>query len=73
MPCASFTNHHRRARHHNAGSLARLRVGMADRLEDLLRASTVRCWAARQRGGVFVAPGRVLTCVHVTGDGGWVR
>ncbi len=26
MPCASFTNHHRRARHHNAGSLARLRA-----------------------------------------------
>ena len=42
---------------------------MAERLEDLLRASTVRVLGGPMPGtGFFVAPGRVLTCVHVIGD-----
>jgi tetratricopeptide (TPR) repeat protein len=42
---------------------------MADRLEDLLRACTVRVLGGPMPGaGFFVAPGRVLTCVHVVGD-----
>jgi tetratricopeptide (TPR) repeat protein len=43
---------------------------MADRLEDLLRACTVRVTGGPMPGaGFFVAPGMVLTCVHVIGDG----
>ena len=43
---------------------------MADRLEDLLRACTVRVTGGPAPGaGFFIAPGRVLTCVHVIGDG----
>ena len=42
---------------------------MADRLEDLLRACTVRVTGGPMPGaGFFVAPGKVLTCVHVIGD-----
>jgi hypothetical protein len=42
---------------------------MAERLEDLLRASTVRVLGGPMPGtGFFVTPGRVLTCVHVIGD-----
>jgi hypothetical protein len=42
---------------------------MADRLEDLLRASTVRVLGGPMPGaGFFVAPGQVLTCSHVIGD-----
>jgi tetratricopeptide (TPR) repeat protein len=42
---------------------------MADRLEDLLRACTVRVLGGPMPGaGFFVAPGRVVTCVHVVGD-----
>ncbi len=42
---------------------------MADRLEDLLRACTVRVTGGPMPGaGFFVAPGTVLTCVHVIGD-----
>jgi tetratricopeptide (TPR) repeat protein len=42
---------------------------MADRLEDLLRGCTVRVIGGPMPGaGFFVAPGRVLTCVHVIGD-----
>jgi tetratricopeptide (TPR) repeat protein len=42
---------------------------MADRLEDLLRASTVRVTGGPMPGaGFFVAPGKVLTCLHVVGD-----
>jgi tetratricopeptide (TPR) repeat protein len=42
---------------------------MADRHEDLLRACTVRITGGPMTGaGFFVAPGKVLTCVHVIGD-----
>ena len=42
---------------------------MADRLEDLLRGCTVRVTGGPMPGaGFFVAPGKVLTCVHVIGD-----
>ena len=42
---------------------------MADRLEDLLRGCTVRVTGGPMPGaGFFVAPGMVLTCVHVIGD-----
>lgn len=42
---------------------------MASRLEDLLRACTVRVLGGPMPGaGFFVAPGRVVTCVHVVGD-----
>ncbi len=42
---------------------------MADRLEDLLRACTVRVTGGLVSGaGFFVAPGKVLTCAHVVGD-----
>ena len=42
---------------------------MADRLEDLLRACTVRVLGGPMPGaGFFIAPGRVVTCVHVVGD-----
>lgn len=44
---------------------------MADALEDLLRACTVRVTGGPLPGaGFFVAPGRVLTCAHVIGDSG---
>jgi hypothetical protein len=39
---------------------------MAERLEDLLRACTVRVIGGPKPGaGFFVAPGKVVTCVHV--------
>ena len=42
---------------------------MADPLEDLLRDCTVRVTGGPMPGaGFFVAPGKVLTCVHVIGD-----
>lgn len=42
---------------------------MADRFEDLLRACTVRVLGGPMPGaGFFIAPGKVLTCVHVIGD-----
>lgn len=42
---------------------------MADRLEDLLRACTVRVLGGPMPGaGFFLAPGRVVTCAHVIGD-----
>jgi hypothetical protein len=42
---------------------------VADPLEDLLRACTVRVTGGPAPGaGFFVAPGKVLTCVHVIGD-----
>jgi hypothetical protein len=42
---------------------------MAEPLEDLLRSCTVRVTGGPMRGaGFFVAPGKVLTCVHVIGD-----
>jgi hypothetical protein len=42
---------------------------MAEPLEDLLRACTVRVTGGPMPGaGFFVAPGKVLTCVHVIGD-----
>jgi hypothetical protein len=42
---------------------------MAERLEDLLRACTVRVLGGPMPGaGFFVAPGKVLTCLHVIGD-----
>ena len=42
---------------------------MADRLEDLLRGCTVRVSDGPISGaGFFVAPGKVLTCVHVIED-----
>ena len=42
---------------------------MADRLEDLLRGCTVRVTGGPMPGaGFLVAPGKVLTCVHVIGD-----
>jgi len=42
---------------------------MADRLEDLLRGCTVRVLGGPMPGaGFFVAPRRVLTCMHVIGD-----
>jgi Trypsin-like peptidase domain len=42
---------------------------MADRLEDLLRGCTVRVTSGPRSGaGFFVAPGKVLTCVHVIRD-----
>jgi Trypsin-like peptidase domain/AAA domain len=41
---------------------------MADRLEDLLRSSTVRVRGGSMAGaGFFVAPGRVMTCAHLIG------
>src|SRR5258708_21954646 len=44
-------------------------MGMAERLEDLLRASTVRVRGGPMPGaGFFVAPGKVVTCFHVVGD-----
>ena len=44
----------------------RPREPMADRLEDLLRACTVRVVGGPEPGaGFFIAPGKVLTCVHV--------
>src|SRR6266566_5679746 len=44
-------------------------AGMADWLEDLLRGCTVRVTGGPMpAAGFFVAPGRVLTCVHVIGD-----
>ena len=43
---------------------------MAERLEDLLRSCTVRVLGGPMPGaGFFVAPGMVVTCVHVIGDG----
>jgi hypothetical protein len=49
--------------------LARQRAEMADRLEDLLRACTMRVTGGPTSGaGFFVAPRKVLTCVHVIGD-----
>ena len=43
---------------------------MADRLEDLLRACTVRVLGGPMTGaGFFIAPGTVITCAHVAGDG----
>ncbi len=36
-------------------------------LEDLLREATVRVLGPRPGAGFFVAPGLVLTCVHVVG------
>ena len=43
---------------------------MADRLEDLLRACTVRVLGGPMTGaGFFVAPGTVITCAHVAGNG----
>ena len=43
---------------------------MADGLEDLLRACTVRVLGGPMPGaGFFVAPGTIVTCVHVIGDG----
>ena len=42
---------------------------MADPLEDLLRSCTVRVTGGPAPGaGFFVAPGKVLTCVHEIGD-----
>ena len=42
---------------------------MTERLEDLLRACTVRVLGGPMPGaGFFVAPGKVLTCFHVIGD-----
>ena len=42
---------------------------MADWLEDLLRGCTVRVTGGPSPGaGFFVAPGKVLSCVHVIGD-----
>lgn len=42
---------------------------MADALEDLLRECTVRVLGGPMPGaGFFVAPGLVLTCMHVIGD-----
>ena len=42
---------------------------MADRLEDLLRACVVRVTGGPASGaGFFIAPGRVVTCVHVVGN-----
>jgi tetratricopeptide (TPR) repeat protein len=42
---------------------------MADELEDLLRSCTVRVTGGPAPGaGFFVAPGKVLTCVHEIGD-----
>jgi tetratricopeptide (TPR) repeat protein len=42
---------------------------MADGLEDLLRACTVRVLGGPMPGaGFFVAPGTVVTCAHVIGD-----
>jgi Trypsin-like peptidase domain len=42
---------------------------MTERLEDLLRACTVRVLGGPMPGaGFFVAPGTVLTCFHVIGD-----
>jgi tetratricopeptide (TPR) repeat protein len=42
---------------------------MAEGLEDLLRACAVRVMGGPMPGaGFFVAPGQVLTCVHVIGD-----
>ena len=42
---------------------------MADGLEDLLRACTVRVLGGPMPGaGFFVAPGTVVTCMHVIGD-----
>lgn len=47
----------------------RQRAEIADRLEDLLRACTVRVMGGPAPGaGFFVAPGKVLTCMHVIGD-----
>jgi hypothetical protein len=42
---------------------------MPERLEDLLRACTVHVAGANPGAGFFVAPGKVLTCRHVIGDG----
>jgi hypothetical protein len=44
---------------------------MADRLEDLLRSCVVRVanGGTTSGAGFLVAPGRVLTCVHVVGTG----
>jgi len=43
---------------------------MADRLEDLLRSCVVRIANGSTSGaGFFVAPGKVITCVHVVGTG----
>jgi hypothetical protein len=42
---------------------------MAERLEDLLRECTVQVIGERSQGaGFFVAPGKVMTCVHVIHD-----
>lgn len=47
-----------------------LRAEMADQLEDLVRACTVRVTGGAAPGaGFFVAPGKVLTCAHVIADG----
>ena len=44
---------------------------MANRIEDLLRDCTVQVTGGPRPGaGFFVAPGKVLTCVHVTGEAG---
>lgn len=42
---------------------------MPERLEDLLRACTVYVAGPNPGAGFFVAPGKVLTCHHVIGDG----
>src|ERR1022692_3933502 len=43
-------------------------TAMAERLEDLLRACAVRVTGGPMPGaGFFIAPGKVLTCVHVIG------
>jgi tetratricopeptide (TPR) repeat protein len=42
---------------------------MAERLEDLLRSCTVRVLGGPMPGaGFFVAPGKVVTCLHLIGD-----
>jgi hypothetical protein len=48
---------------------------MADPLEDLLRSCTVRVTGGPAPGaGFFVAPGKVLTCVHeMACDEDWYR
>src|SRR5450755_2721189 len=51
-----------------------MRAVMADRLEDLIRACTVRILGGPMTGaGFFVAPGTVITCAHVAGDGAGLR
>jgi len=56
------------------GTLRTPGTRMAERLENLLRECTVQVIGERTTGaGFFIAPGKVMTCVHVIGDSPGLR